>query len=102
MNCAVALFPVRKKTVFSVKGLNIHLCMISVCLISYYGNCHSNKEIKTPTLVYTYCFKFDCEQVIPNYINLFRPLIPDGIHLIFYRGLKGEREKPDLSLYAQC
>ena len=30
------------------------------------------------------------KQVIPTSINHSRPLIPDGIHLIFKRGLRGE------------
>ena len=40
------------------------------------------------------------KQVIPTYINHFRLLIPDGIHLMFLT--KWERkEKPDLSLYTE-
>ena len=30
-------------------------------------------------------------QVIPTYINPFRSLIPDGIHIIFERGSREER-----------
>ena len=33
------------------------------------------------------------KQVIPTYINHSRPLIPDGIHLFFERGLRGERRQ---------
>ena len=29
-------------------------------------------------------FRLIAKQVIPTYINLSRPLIPDGIHLIFF------------------
>jgi len=30
-----------------------------------------------------YLFKVDCENELSQYINHFRPLIPDVIHLIF-------------------
>ena len=40
------------------------------------------------------------KQVIPTYINRSRPLIPDGIHLIFWTRFE-KREKPDLSLYPE-
>jgi len=40
------------------------------------------------------------KQVIPTYINHSRPLIPDGIYLIFLTRFE-RREKPDLSLYAE-
>jgi len=33
------------------------------------------------------------KQVIPTYIYHSRPLIPDGIHLFFERGLRGERSQ---------
>jgi len=33
------------------------------------------------------------KQVIPTYTNHSRPLIPDGIHLFFERGLRGERSQ---------
>ena len=33
------------------------------------------------------------KQVIQTYINRSRPLIPDGIHLIFERGLRGKRSQ---------
>jgi len=33
------------------------------------------------------------KQVIPTYINCSRPLISDGIHLIFKRGLRGKRSQ---------
>jgi len=40
------------------------------------------------------------KQVIPTYINHSRPLIPDGIHLLFWTRFE-RREKPDMSLYAE-
>jgi len=40
------------------------------------------------------------KQVIPTYINHPRPLIPDGIHLLFWTRFE-RREKADLSLNAE-
>jgi len=39
-------------------------------------------------------FKVDCETSYPKtYIDHSRPLIPDGIHLFFERGLRGEKSQ---------
>ena len=50
------------------------------------------------TLLFQHLFKLIylrsiAKQVIPTYINHSRPLIPDGIHLFFERGLRGERSQ---------
>jgi len=48
--------------------------------------------------MYTYLFQFDCEQVIPTYINHSQPLIPDRVYLIFLTRFKRKEKSQTWAL----